>query len=145
MFYIWHSKVWMFVIGKVSILIGIMSNHKLISFSEDSTRIEPYALIQAKGAKTAGLSIGYYHFAKPTAGGGADEANFFPNKALQVKPPAHLIPVLDIEVNPNNLTASQFTKWIEDFRTVMQAAGHQKLMIYSYQPFLTSIFNHQQY
>ena len=106
-----------------------------IKVSEGTTRIEPYALTQATGAKAAGIPLGYYHFAKPTAGGGADEANFFINKALQVKPPADLIAVLDIEVNPNNLTAAQITKWIEDFYTAMKAAGHQKLMLYSYQPF----------
>ena len=106
-----------------------------IKASEGTTRIEPYALTQATGAKAAGLSIGYYHFAKPVAGGGADEAKFFIQKALLVKPPADLIPVLDIEVNPNNLTAAQLTKWIEDFYTTLKSLGHQKLMLYSYQPF----------
>ena len=108
-----------------------------IKASEGISRKEPFAQVQATGAKEAGLKVGYYHFARVESGTGINEAIFF-DSILKSLPPSDLLPCLDIEVNKSGLSPEQITKWIEDFTTQIKGLGYSNLLLYSYTPFLNA-------
>jgi lysozyme len=100
---------------------------------------DPAGLTNANGAKSAGLKLGYYHFASLNNNlnipkDATDEASWF-DTILKTLPQATLIPVLDIETNEKRLTTQQVQLWIGSFISRMKELGHEKIMLYSYKPF----------
>lgn len=106
-----------------------------IKAGEGLSRIEPNALYQASGAKSAGLNIGYYFFAHPGESDDISEANFF-NSILTNLPKADLLPVLDLEVNKMNYSMQQMTEWCNSFYNQM-LTFNKETILYTY----TSFFN----
>lgn len=103
---------------------------------------------QANEAKAAGLKIGYYHFAHPTAINGVEkdateEAVYF-LKIVKTFPACNFPLVLDLEDEQMNLSPQDVEKWILKFKEVINKAGFE-LMLYSYADYLNRSLpkNHQ--
>jgi len=93
------------------------------------------ARIQAQKAKAAGLKIGYYHFAHPTAPVVTDannEAAYF-LKTVATFPKADFPLVLDFEDEKNTLSVPDSTTWVKTF---LEAIGGG--IFYSYAPYANS-------
>jgi GH25 family lysozyme M1 (1,4-beta-N-acetylmuramidase) len=91
--------------------------------SEDTNYTDPTYTSNRSSAKAAGLVVGAYHFAQPSAtvGNGAAQADHF----VDVASPASgdLYPVLDLE-RSNGLTWTQMTVWVKEFlERVYQRTG----------------------
>lgn len=107
-----------------------------IKATEGKGRKEPLAMSQANGAKLNNIKVGYYHFAH-TENNAIAEAKFFA-EVLKGLPPSDLIPVLDIEANKAGLKPDAIELWINNFIVTLQAAGINKIMLYSYGPFFNA-------
>lgn len=100
---------------------------------------DPANIVNANGAKAAGIKIGYYHFASlnntaDIAKDATNEANWF-NATMKTLPASDLLPVLDIETNEKQLNTQQVQLWISTFLNRMKELGHMNMMLYSYKPF----------
>jgi len=129
----WQPKIDWVKVKKSGISFAYMK------VSEGVNLIARDAKKQATGAKAVGLPIGYYHFASlndPNVVADADrEAKFF-SSLMKDLPKADLMPVLDLEVNKSNLSPALVQRWISEFLVEMASQGHDKVMLYSYTPFL---------
>nr|DAS61641.1 MAG TPA: hypothetical protein [Caudoviricetes sp.] len=97
---------------------------------------------QAKGAKAAGLSIGFYHFAK--GNDAKTEADTFIRfvRAIEKEVGKADFPLaLDIE-DTNNIVfkGAAFDKWVLSFENRLKEHGY-KMWIYSYAPYLNNRSN----
>ncbi len=107
----------------------------VIKASEGTTYVNGYLAGDAAGARSAGLSIGLYHFARPALIGGSPtgdavaEADHF---AAEVKAVggAQLPPTVDLEVS-GGLTAPQLIAWTSTFLSRFQADTLRHPMIYT--------------
>ena len=80
--------------------------------TDGQSYVDPMYATNKAGAELNGLVFGAYHFARPdrTANDAVIEADHFVDVAqLQ---PGNLIPVLDIEKNPDNMSQAEITTWI---------------------------------
>jgi len=110
-----------------------------IKASEGVGYTDPMFAANAKGAKQAGLKIGYYHFASlntlndvPDA---KSEADYF--MSLIKSAPATDLPfALDIETNDIGLDKTHVLEWINTFFAEMKQGGYTDTILYSYAPFL---------
>ncbi len=105
-----------------------------IKATEGILTIDALCNTHATGAKAAGLKIGYYHFALSTKDA-VEQAQHF-DTAVKNMPAADLLPVLDIETNKGNLSATQMESWINSYINTLNILGHPQVMIYSYYSFL---------
>src|SRR5262245_4657981 len=80
--------------------------------TDGQSYVDPMYAINKAGAELNGLVFGAYHFARPdrTASDAVIEADHFVDVA-QLEP-GNLIPVLDIEKNPENMSQAEITTWI---------------------------------
>jgi GH25 family lysozyme M1 (1,4-beta-N-acetylmuramidase) len=98
----------------------------------------------ARGAKSQGLPITYYHFArpsdtarKPLQADAIDEADFFLRRISELDLPEADFPlILDLEVNDNGLPPPQIARWSEIFLDQVERRTGVKPMFYSYSDFL---------
>ena len=80
-------------------------------------------------AAAAGIPFGAYHFAHPQNGDASIEAKFFLQTA---KPqPGDLVPVLDLEVNDNNMSRAELTRWVGNWVAQIQRSTGVKPIIYT--------------
>ena len=84
--------------------------------------------------------VGFYHYAKPTkkAGDGRKQADFFLSVTGIDKGVKSLPPVLDIEENEENLSASELSEWVKDFTDRIHEKTGRYVMIYTYPTFWMS-------
>lgn len=113
----------------------------IIKATEGTTYIDPKLIVNAEGAKKAGLKVSYYHFASlNTENIEADskaEAGFF-SSIIKKLPAADLPLVLDIESNKANLKPELVRNWIMGFFAELEYLGHLDYVLYSYTPFLNA-------
>ena len=85
-----------------------------IKASETTTFVDDHYVTNRAKAKSNGIKVGAYHFARPgtNSGDAAAEADHFVNTAGPVS--GELIPVLDLEVT-GGLTDSQLANWAKAF------------------------------
>ncbi|MCC3277709.1 hypothetical protein LJ754_00835 [Arthrobacter sp. zg-Y40] len=95
---------------------------------------------QYAGAGSVGMYRGAYHFAIPTPGSGAGDANFFlDNGGMWTADGRTLPPLLDIEYNPYpslgdtcyNMGPASMTQYVYDFSQVVQARTGRLPVIYT--------------
>lgn len=100
---------------------------------------DPMFIKNANGAKSAGLKIGYYHFAslndKDEVKDAKLEAAWF-IKNIKQAPVNDLPLVLDIEDNPSKLTRDEVLNWVNTFFYEIAQLGYTDYILYSYSPFL---------
>lgn len=84
-------------------------------------------------AKANGVKFGAYHYAIPVKGGGTAQAKYF---LAYAKPRSgDLLPVLDLEVNPNGLSEAEMTQFVADFfNEVKRQTGDNRGVIYTRYP-----------
>lgn len=82
-------------------------------------------------AKNSALLFGAYHFAQPTKNNAVAEADWFLKNA---KPqPGDMLPALDLEVNPNNLSVSELSTWVNTWWShVQHVLGIQRGVTYTH-------------
>lgn len=82
--------------------------------SESTDYVDPTYVTNRSQARTAGLYVGAYHFAMPTAvvGNGIAQADWFLAKATPAS--GDLLPVLDLEQS-GSLTPAALTVWVKDY------------------------------
>jgi GH25 family lysozyme M1 (1,4-beta-N-acetylmuramidase) len=82
--------------------------------SEGTTYIDPYYASNRANARSAGLKVGAYHFATPTAAAGdaIAQADYFLAAATPVK--GDMLPVLDLE-RSGSLTPPVLTAWVQAY------------------------------
>ena len=107
------------------------------------------AKIQANGAATAGLKIGYYHFAHPAGSPAAQddaqmEADFFINTLKTGFPKSHFPPVLDFEDEHILLNRGDAVNWVIAFADKIKTV-YPELIFYTYKSYADTHFssNHQ--
>lgn len=129
--------------GKIDWVKVVNSSFKpegvFIKVSEGIGYNDPNLKINSTGAKSAGLKIGYYHFAslndKNTLIDSKKEAQFFINSIKNL--PKNDYPlVLDIEENKGKLSKSEVLIWINTFFYELAQNGYTDYILYSYSPFL---------
>ena len=94
---------------------------------------------QAQEAQSAGLKIGYYHFAHPSNFKGLeqdaeDEANYFIT-TIKSFPKPNFPLVLDFEDEKIALSESEAEKWITVFQSILTNANYE-MILYSYRGYL---------
>ncbi|MDN3904003.1 GH25 family lysozyme [Arthrobacter sp. YD2] len=116
------------------------SRFAYVKATEGTYYKNPYYTQQYNGSANTGMVRGAYHFAIPTVGSGAAEANYFVNNGGGWSADGRTLPpLLDIEYNPYpqlgntcyNLSASQMITWIRDFSNTIKARTGRVPMIYS--------------
>lgn len=99
---------------------------------------DPLFLKNAQNAKTAGLKIGYYHFAslnnQDVLTDATTEAKWFISN-IKMAPHSDMPLALDIEENKNNLSKDKVLLWINTFLKYLTHEGFNDYVIYSYSPF----------
>jgi lysozyme len=102
---------------------------------------DPMVKVNSNAAKTAGIKIGYYHFASvnkiDSITDAASEADYF-SSVLKTLPASDLPLVLDIETNEANLDKNRIVNYITSFFSQMNKSGNSNLALYSYAPFLNT-------
>lgn len=90
-------------------------------------------------AKTAGVKIGYYHFASlndhDEVKDAQSEAKYFVS-ILKNLPKPDMPLILDIEENKAGLNKDEILVWIKTFFAQLVVSGYTDYAIYSYAPFL---------
>lgn len=112
-----------------------------IKATEGQTYVDPTLGNNASGAGSAGLRVGYYHFATlnstSVVSDARAEAAFFLS-AIQTLPTPSLPLILDIEANKIGLSPNGVLLWINTFFSWLVAAGYHEYALYSYTPFLNA-------
>ncbi|MBD8044218.1 lysozyme [Arthrobacter sp. Sa2BUA2] len=100
----------------------------------------PFYSQQYNGSKNTGMVRGAYHFAIPSRGSAATEANYFVNNGGGWSADGSTLPpLLDIEYNPYpqlgntcyDMTAGQMVSWIREFSNTIKARTGRTPMIYT--------------
>lgn len=111
----------------------------IMKASEGQDFIDIKFIQNSKGAKAAGLKVGYYHFASLNSSGilhdATEEAKDF-IATMKLAPKADIPPVLDLEENKIKLSPDKVLAWVNQFRKTMTDNGYPEIILYSYTPFL---------
>jgi lysozyme len=112
-----------------------------IKANEGTGYNDPNLLANANGANSAGIPIGYYHFATLNSveciSDSTQEATWFVNSLTNL-PKSTLPYALDIETNSIKLGQADVEKWINNFFATLENFGITDYVIYSYTPFLNA-------
>lgn len=103
-----------------------------IKATEGATFRDPYTYSSFRGAKTFGMSVGFYHFLVATSSPEAQAENFY---SVVSNYTADCIPMLDIETDFSNLN-DYIGRFIAKFNAL---SGTNNIGIYSYTGFLDNI------
>lgn len=107
-----------------------------IKHSQGVGAVDKMFLDHYYNAKHAGLKVGLYHFASlnnpDEVQDAKNEAEFFLKTTKDIK--ADLLPVVDVETNEVNLTASEVEQWIQTYYDAMGG----KCILYSGSWFLNA-------
>jgi GH25 family lysozyme M1 (1,4-beta-N-acetylmuramidase) len=103
--------------------------------TEGTTYTDPTYVVNRSGAAAAGMRVGAYHFARPTAGSDAAavasaiaQADYFVGVAQPSR--GDLLPVLDLEKN-GGLTKERLTTWTEAWLDRVSARLGVKPVVYA--------------
>lgn len=112
------------------------SSFAIIKATEGGTYTNPYFTSDTAAARAAGLAVGAYHYARPalpftTA---SDQANYFAAVLGDVRTPATLPPILDLETT-GGLSAGQLVTWAQIFTETLRSATGRTPVIYTYRSF----------
>jgi lysozyme len=101
-----------------------------VKATEGTTYTNPYFASDWAASRANGLLHGAYHFARPSVGSAAAQAQRF---AAVVGPaaPGDLPPTLDLEVT-GGLTPTQLISWTQQFLTTLTSLTGRKPIIYTY-------------
>lgn len=107
-----------------------------VKATEGLTYRNPWFAGDWRGAATAGLFRGAYHYARPTPqpGSATSQAQAFSKAVGTMQVPGVLPPVLDLE-ETGGLTPVQLAGWVQEFLQAVQAATGRTPMIYTYPSF----------
>ena len=101
-----------------------------IKATEGSTVTNAYLKSDWAGAKANGIYRGAYHFARPSIGSAAKQANFFVNLAGTHGARGDLPPVLDLE-SSGGLSRTQLQGWVREWLKVVENKTGRKAVIYT--------------
>ncbi|MBD7995405.1 lysozyme M1, partial [Arthrobacter sp. Sa2CUA1] len=116
------------------------SRFAYVKATEGTYYKNPYYNQQYNGSGNVGMVRGAYHFAIPSVGSAAAEANYFVNNGGGWSADGRTLPpLLDIEYNPYpqlgntcyNMSAAQMIAWIRDFSNTIQSRTGRVPMIYT--------------
>ncbi|MED3564153.1 GH25 family lysozyme [Bacillus xiapuensis] len=107
--------------------------------SEGAAYTDPMFSTNVKGARAAGLPIGAYHYARPSAPYNPDdakaEAQFFVNVMTNggMGDFGDIMPVLDIEqpAATGTLTSDEITSWARVFTDTVKSLTNRQVMVYT--------------
>ena len=111
-----------------------------VKATEGTYYTNPYYGQQYNGSANIGMVRGAYHFAIPSVGSAAAEANYFVNNGGGWSADGKTLPpLLDIEYNPYpqlgntcyGMSASQMITWIREFSNTVKARTGRVPMIYT--------------
>src|SRR4051794_13007735 len=107
--------------------------HKVTS---GTTYTDPTFARDWRDAKAAGLIVGGYHYARPsaTAGSAAAQARYFVHVLGTTRHPGELPPVLDIETS-GGLKPAQLIAWTSTFLKTVRSLTGRNAIVYSYPSF----------
>ncbi|WP_051591136.1 GH25 family lysozyme [Bacillus sp. UNC438CL73TsuS30] len=107
--------------------------------SEGTAYTDPMFLTNVKGARAAGLPIGAYHYARPSAPYSPDdakaEAQYFVNVMTNggMGDFGDIMPVLDLEqpAKTGTLTSDEIASWARVFTNTVKSLTHRQVMVYT--------------
>lgn len=102
----------------------------LVKATEGVSYRNPSCWRQGSGARTAGLAVGFYHYARPDHNSATVEATYFCDAIGGVA--WSIRPALDFEVWATRLTSHQREAWIRDFNGAVKARLGVWPIFYSY-------------
>lgn len=106
----------------------------LLKVSEGKTFVDPDYRARAASARSAGLHVGGYHFARPD-GDPLEQATHFVHHLGKVER-RDLHPALDLEVNDAKLSPLSLFTWARSFGAHVHAMTGAKVLWYTYPAFL---------
>lgn len=107
-----------------------------VKATEGTGYIDPMFYENVDGARTAGLYVGAYHFARPDSVGtvrdAEAEAKGFCGAMARagLTDPGHLPPALDLEKYSDN-GPRESREWVQEFMRVLKARGYRTPVIYT--------------
>ena len=112
------------------------SSFVIIKATEGGTYTNPYFADDAAGARANGLAVGAYHYARPALpiSTAADQARRFAATVGDVRRPATIAPVLDLETS-GGLTSAQLITWAQVFTETLRQASGRTPIVYTYPSF----------
>src|SRR3954452_6869774 len=101
-----------------------------------TTSTDPTSSGDWRAAKAAGLIVGGYHYARPSAtpGSASAQAHHFVRVLGTTRHPGELPPVLDIETT-GGLRPAQLIAWTSSFLRTVRALTGRNAIVYSYPSF----------
>jgi lysozyme len=101
-----------------------------VKSSEGIGYVDPLFRRNAVGAPAAGLSVGFYHYARPETGNtAAQEAEHFLETVAGL--PATLPYVLDVEGEAADLGPSRLTDWCYEWLSIVEQRSGYRVMVYT--------------
>ena len=112
------------------------SSFAITKATEGSTYTNPYFATDAADARTNGLVVGAYHYARPALplSTASDQAAYFAAVLGDVRTPATLPPILDLETT-GGLTPGQLVTWAQIFTETLRTATGRVPVVYTYPSF----------
>lgn len=115
--------------------------YAFIKATEGVNYIDPTVTYNSFAARTAGIKIGYYHFASlnthSVVADAKAEALHFADTVSKCAAP-DLPMILDLETNKANLSDAEVLLWIKTFFAELEILGCPDYALYSYTPFLNA-------
>ncbi len=107
-----------------------------VKATEGTTYTNPYFAGDWRGAATAGLYRGAYHYARPSSAAysARDQADFFAATIGSQTIPGTLPPIIDLE-DAGGLSSSALVTWVSTFLTRLRAQTSRTPMLYTYPNF----------
>ena len=114
------------------------SSFAIAKATEGSTYTNPYYATDVEAARANGLVVGAYHYARPALplSTASDQAAYFAAVLGDVRTPATLPPILDLETT-GGLTPGQLVTWAQVFTETLRTATGRVPVVYTYPSFWT--------
>jgi GH25 family lysozyme M1 (1,4-beta-N-acetylmuramidase) len=109
----------------------------MLKVSEGRTFIDGTWLSRSRAARTAGLHVGGYHFARPGKGDAVTQAKLFASRLGKVEL-RDLHPALDLETDDGNLPSAALYTWARTFGAKVHELTGQRVMWYTGPAFIAA-------
>lgn len=109
----------------------------LLKVSEGEGFADPTWPARARLARSEGLHVGGYHFARPNTGNAEREADYFSHLLGSVGR-RDLHPALDLEVNDYHMSGGELLAWVRWFQRRVHENTGARCLLYSYWSFIAS-------
>jgi GH25 family lysozyme M1 (1,4-beta-N-acetylmuramidase) len=108
----------------------------VIKATEGSTYTNAWYVKDVAGARRAGLIVGAYHYARPTASmsSAVSQARHFARVIGDVRRPGTMPPILDLE-SSGGLSAGQLVTWAQVFTETLRELTGRTPVVYTYVSF----------